>query len=387
MTTLPRLVLCLWCALLLIPVSAQPLVEPEVVQYWDFEQMADPWVSLNPQAIVGLTAAQDDVLAGTSSLEVKYLFRAVNTGMEGILNGSAVVPLPGGAPGMAGISLWFKSSKTTTALVGGRENGGGAYMAPFFAPAGMWQQVTLGLDDFYPMDEMPDPNGKLDPEQLEGLGVVDASGFLSTLLGKLPVAGFEPGARRMYLDEVKLLAVAPEKETVPYPLEGPAPVVLDSCDREAIRWIVVGGRDWKAIREADEPNDQGAGTGHYRFEYTLPGGTLVAWLKPVRQGQLADTKALHLALRAGQKLTLMVSVEEKGKARYAQQIEANAGDEWTYLTIPWDDLSLEKDSKDDNGKLDPEQITLLTLADPSGLAGEPEDYKRVLWLNGVCASK
>ena len=387
MTILRGILLCTLCLLLLSPAFAQPPAEPVVVQYWDFEQTADPWSSMNPNAVVGLTAAQDNVLAGTSSLEVKYLLGANNTGMEAMLAGSAVVGLPGGAAWTAGISLGFKSSATITALVGLRENGGGSYMAPFFSPAGVWQEVRFGLEDFYPVEGMADADGKLEPARLEGFGVIDASGFLSTIAEKLPVAGYEPGARQMYVDEVKLELDGPEPETMPFPEGQPPPVVIDTCDRETIRWIVLGGKDWKATREADGPNDRGAGTFHYRFEYTLPGGTLVAWLKPVHEGQLAETKALHLALRAGEKLTLAVSVEEKGKARYTKLVEVPAGEEWTQVTIPWEEFALDKDSKDDNGKLDPEQITSLTLADPTGLAGQPEDRKVVLGLDGVYASK
>lgn len=382
---------CVLCMFLIVPTWAQPPPPPPPdfapLQYYDFEQDTAPWVSMNPQAIVGLTAAQDDVLEGTSSLEVKYLFGATKTGMEGMLSGSAILPLAGGIPGMASMTLGFKSSEAITAVVGVRERGGGAYMAPFFSPGKVWQRVVLGLDDFYPVDDMVDPDGILEPEQLEGLGILDASSFLATMVAKLPVAGFEPGARQMYLDEVKLLQVKWDPEVAPRPEGTPRGVVIDMCDRPGIRWIVLGGQDWKATREADDPTGRAAGTWYYRFEYTLPGGTLVAWLKPVRLGQLAETTALHLSVRADRQLPLVVSVEEKGKGRYSQQIEALAGDQWAKLDLAWDGFTLEKDSKDEDGKLDPDQITSVTIADPSGLAGRPEDQKTVLWLDNVYATK
>lgn len=323
------------------------------------------------------------MLGGTSSLEFKYLFSPTASNEAALLSGSIILPAAGGLPGLGSISLGLKTSETMTAVVGVRETGGGAYMAPFFAPAGAWQQVVLGMDDFYPVEGMADADGKLDPGQWEGLGVIDASGLLAGLLGKLPVSGFEPGARTIWLDDVMLLTSAPEPDAVPHPVERPAPAVIDACDRDTIRWIVVGGKQWTATCE---PNPGGAGGGHYRFEYTLPGGTLVAWLKPVREGHLAGTQALHLSVRADRALRLMVNVEEKGKARYAKTVEVAAGEDWTRLSLPWTEFTREGEAEDESGKLEPEQITLISLADPSGLLGGPQDHPTVLGLDEVYAS-
>jgi hypothetical protein len=391
MTNLRLCLSLLLGALVLAPTWAQP-PPPEPpdfapLRYYDFEQDSAPWVSLNPQAIVGLTAVQENMLAGTSALEVWYLFAPTNTGMDGMLSGSAILPLPDGIPGMASMTFGFKSSEAITAVVGVRERGGGAYMAPFFSPGKVWQRVVLGLDDFYPVDGMVDPDGILEPEQLEGLGILDASNFLATMAAKLPVAGFEPGARKMWLDEVKLLRTKWDPEAVPFPAGQPAPVVIDTCDRKGIRWIVLGGKDWQAAREADDPTGRVAGTWHYRFEYTLPGGTMVAWLKPVHLGQLADTKALHLSARSDQAVKLIVSVQEKGNARYSQQIELAAGADWKRFDLAWNDFALDKDSKDDDGKLDPDQVTMLSLDDISALSGPPQARKTILWLDDVYATK
>jgi hypothetical protein len=376
---LPALLLCV---LLLAPALAQPPAEPGVLNHWDFENTTGPWISINPNAILGLTAAQENVLAGTSALEVQYLFQPGATGGE-MISGNAVLPTEGGLPGLAALSLGVRTSETVNVVVGGRETEGGAYLCPVFSPAGVWQKVTLSLKDLVPVEEMPDPDGKLEPEHLQGLAIIDGSVFLSQMMGKLPVAGFAPGARRMWLDEVKLLSTDLPPETVNLPVGSPEAVVIDSCDREAIRWIVLGGKDWKAGREADK----GAETGHYRFDYTLPGGTLVVWLKGLHPGQLADTKALHLSARSDQALKLFVGVQEKGKARYSKQIELAAEDDWRRFDLPWGEFTLDKDSRDDDGKLDIEQINMLSLADLSGPAGRPEDRRTILWLDDVYATK
>ncbi len=363
----------------LAPTVAQ---EPGVLSYWSFENVTEPWISINPQALLGLTAAQEHVLAGTSALEVQYVFQPGVAGSE-VISGNAVLPTEGGVPGLAAISLGVQASESVTMVVGGREREGGAYLCPLFCPGGAWQKVTLSLRDFLPVDEMPDPDGKLEPEHFEGLAVIDGSAFLSTAVGKLPVAGFEPGSRRMWLDEVKLLSIDLPPETVNLPEGWPDAVVIDSCDQEGIRWIVIGGKEWKAGREGDKP----AGRGHYRFDYALPMGTVVAWLKALPVGRLAGTAALHLSLRSDQALRLVVSVQEKGKARYSRQIELVAEEDWKRFDLPWGEFVLDNDSQDDNGRLDVDQITLLSLADLSGLTGKLQDQRTILWLDDVYATR
>jgi hypothetical protein len=385
---MPNLRLCLsllLSAVLLSPALGQPPQESGVLQYFDFENDTAPWVSLNPKAQVGLTAAQANVFAGTSSLEVKYVLEAVTAGTTGdqIMSGNIVLPLPGGIMGMKAVTLAFKASESLTAVVGGRERKGNSYMAPFFAPAGVWQKVALGLADFYPADDKQDPDAKFDPAKLEGLGVIDASGFLSSIIasGKLPVAQFPAGPRTFWLDEVKLLSTPRPPELGAQP--SPDAVEIDRCDGETIRWIVLGGRDWQAAREVD----QGARAGHYRFDYTAPAGTLVAWLKPIHRGQLAGTTALHLSACAVQNQPLAVSVEGKGKARYSTQVKLVAGDGWKRFDLPWSDFTPDQQAPAGAGELDPAEITSLTLADVTAMIGEAGEGKRSLWLQDVYATK
>jgi hypothetical protein len=369
-------------AMFLAPALAQAPHEPGVMQYFDFENGTAPWVSMNPQAVVGLTAKQENVFAGTSSLEVQYFFDPTKTGEAG-MTGNIILPLEGGIPGLKAVSLAFKCSESIMALVGGREQDGSTYMAPFFATAGVWQKVTLGLDDFNQVDEETHPGGKFDPGELEGLGVIDASSFLAAITAKLPVTQYTAGERTFWLDEVKLLATDLPAETVPLPAGSPEAVVIDSCDRAAIRWIVLGGKDWKAKREVDV----GATSGDYRFDYTAPAGTLVAWMKPIHRGRLAGTKMLHLSVCALDSFPLIVTVEGKGKARYSTPVKLVAGDGLKRFDLAWGDFALDKDAPAGAGPLEPAEITSLTLADVSALGAQTTGGKRCLWVQGVYATK
>jgi hypothetical protein len=368
------LALCRW------PAAAQPPAEG-VLRYWDFEENTGSWSSLNPQAVLGLTATRENVLAGTSALELQYLFQPGGS-REAQVAGNTLVALPGGVPGLASISLGIKTSDTTTCVVGLMEAPGGAYLAPVFCPAGVWQRVHVALADFVPVEELPDPDGRLDPAQVSACGLFDASGFLAGLGQTLPFAGFQPGQRRLWVDEVRLLSTDLPAETVALPPDSPPAVVIDSCERETIRFVVLGGQDWKATREAQAE----AGPGHYRFEYTLPGGTLVALLRFVPQGHLAQTSALHFSARCDRSLRLVVSVEEKDKSRYTAQVDLRAEEDWKRFDLPWDKFTREQDSVDENDRLDPEQITLVSFADLSGLFSL-ENRKTVLLLDDLYATR
>ncbi len=368
------LMLCGW------PAGAQP-GEEGVLRYWDFEENTGSWSSFNAQAVLGLTAAAENVLAGTSALELQYLFQPSGS-REVQVAGNALAALPGGVPGLASISLGIKTSDTTTCVVGLMEGGGGAYLVPVFCPAGTWQRVHVTLADFVPVEELPDPDGRLDPIQVSGCGVLDASGFLAGLGQALPFAGFQPGARRLWVDEVRLLSTDLPPETIALPAESPAAVVIDSCDRETIRFVVLGGEEWKAAREAQGE----AGPGYYRFEYTLPGGTLVALLRVLPAGRLAQTQALHFSARCDRSLRLVVSVEEKDKSRYSTQVDLKVEEGWKRFDLPWDKFTREQDSVDENDRLDPDQITLVSLADLSGLFSL-EDRKTVLLLDDFYATR
>jgi hypothetical protein len=380
MTNLRRCLPLLLCACL-PPALALAQHEPGVMQYYDFENDTKPWVSFNPKAQFGLTAQQENVFAGTSSLEVKYV--AVNTGttQADLVPGNIILPTPGGLPGLQSVTLAFKCSESVPVVVYGVEQNGPNCYAPFFAPAGVWQQVTLGLADFYSEDGGAGAGAPFNPAALNDLVVMDASRMLYNGLGagKLPIAAPNVGPRTFWLDEVKLLSTPLPPATLTPPV--PDAVVLDSCGGAAIRWIVLGGRDWKAARATDP----GAPAGHFRFDYTAPAGTLVLWIKPVHLGQLLGTTALHLSVRSPRATRLVIGAQENN-VRYSAPVDVPAGD-WKALTLPWSDFQLDKDSTDPAGKLQPDQITSVSLADPSAMAGPPQDQQNTLCLSNLYAGK
>lgn len=368
-------------ALMVVPAWSQiPTNLGITLQYWDFEENTEPWGTLDPQAILGLTSAQENVLAGTSALELQYLFQPVFTG-EPSLKGSVNMQLEGGMPGLAAVALGLKTSQPTSVGVGLLRQGGGAYVVPVFSTGTDWHYVVLSLDEFLPGDDLPAATGPLQPAEITGLILIDISQWLAPLVAKLPVTGLSPGPRRLWVDEVRLLATDLPPETVPLPAGSPEPVIIDSCDREAFRFIVLGGEQVKPSLEQAED-----GARHYCIDYTLPGGTLFALLRSLRRGSLTGTGSLHLSVRASRALSLVVSVEEKDKSRYDTLVQVEPSDDWTRLDVPYDSLTLADDSTDENSQLDPAQISLFTLADLSALQSL-DNLETTLWLEDIYATE
>ena len=76
------------------------------------------------------------------------------------------------------------------------------------------------------------------------------------------------------------------------------------------------------------------------------------------------------------------SIEEKGGARYNKKIDLLLGD-WKAFSWKLSDFTLADDSRDDNGKLDADQIKQISIADVTNLMGGSEAEETHLWVDNV----
>lgn len=373
--------------LLMVPAWSQvPTNLGITLQYWDFEENTEPWSTMDEQAILGLTSEQENVLAGTSALELHYLLQPAPAEGAGWPKGNVGVQLEGGTPGLAAVALGLKTSYPTCVAVSLQVEGQEPCLVPVFSTGTDWHHIVLSLNELLPPDQTRLPDSPLPTEQISRLVVVDLGPWLMLIGRQLPfIVTPSPGPRRLWIDEVRLVATAPSPEVVSLPDGATEAAIIDSCDRAAFRFIVLGGEQ---VQPSLEQQAEG-GAGHYRINYTLPGGTLFLLLRTMHVGSLAGTANLHFSVRASRPLTLLVSVEESeesNKSRYDTAIEIEPSDDWTRLDIPYDSLTLSDDSTDENGQLDPEQITVLTLADMSALVSL-ENLETTLWLDDIYATE
>ena len=121
---------------------------------------------------------------------------------------------------MKRIRFWAKSDHDTSiAVLLAETKPGSDYTAWFWAPVGQWQLIEFTPADFAvgdgPKDPV-DPDGKLDLDQVEGVGLIDLSYFRNGLRqsggGKLEI-GEARGAHTLLIDEFEVLSTTPTKTT------------------------------------------------------------------------------------------------------------------------------------------------------------------------------
>src|ERR1051325_9670415 len=74
--------------------------------------------------------------------------------------------------------FWIRTDHATPVGFTLQEKDGGRYNALFSTPKGVWQQVELSVADFQAdtnKDAPKDPDGKLDMDQVEGVGIIDVA--------------------------------------------------------------------------------------------------------------------------------------------------------------------------------------------------------------------
>ncbi|HIE53172.1 MAG TPA: hypothetical protein EYP85_15580 [Armatimonadetes bacterium] len=163
---------------------------PELV--WDnFEGGFLPWITLAGQ----VELSPDTPLGEGHSFHWKYEVQPNQ--LTGLI---ALFPRTPAAAQARGISLWAKTSTDTTLLIGLEEGQAGPQGKPSYhtllplRAADGWQKYILPFAAFQPDEDKPDPNGRLDLNQVNIAFFVDAR----LLQG-------QTGSGEMWFDEVRLI--------------------------------------------------------------------------------------------------------------------------------------------------------------------------------------
>ena len=297
--------------------------------------------------------------------------------------GTVFAPAEGGPPGGKSLHFAMESSVGGPLIALLREADDSTYVYIFYVPANQWQVLDLPFADFHLEDSSKDENGKLDPEQIGGLGFIDPLGWFiqATQGGKdFPFFFTAPARRDLWIDDVKVMSEAEALKAAQAP-GGAAAVMIEDCDSDPGYWAVLGGRNLKVRTDGD----QAAAGSSLRLDYELPAKTVLAVARPVAIGSLAGVTSIVFSARAGSDCKLAVSVEKSNKARYSALVELPAGT-WRQLTVALRDMKLDDDSNDPEGALRPEQIRSVQFADFGAvLAGT--DLANTLWLDEVMGVK
>lgn len=198
----------------------------------DFESGQVGWVAMGPSGAVRVTRDPSDMRGGKASLALDYEIGPKKFAL-------AVLPVSlNSLDGAGEIHFWAKTEFPTSVVVTLREKGGGNYAAIAWSPGRVWQEVRLEPRDFSLSDratDPPDPDGKLDLDQVQAVGVTD----LAQIFGAAPRNAAIPIARDDHAGKHTLLISGFEV------LGGIPPrqdnLVIDEFDAPQLTWSSPGG--------------------------------------------------------------------------------------------------------------------------------------------------
>lgn len=212
----------------------------DVILRQQFQQDTGGWTILGNDAEVHAEPSAARLAGSAGKLIFSY---ELSPGQHS----AAVLPAPPGFAHAQRIRFRIMSDRATAMglLLSEKKPGGGNYAAWFWLPGGEWQQVELTPADFSATDGPGDPvdqDGKLDLDQVEGLGLFDLTQFFASLPGTtdIPIIVAQASGKRTV--SIQDFEVLRSPSTAPVLAKGAA---LTSFDRDFLDWVTLGGMDLK----------------------------------------------------------------------------------------------------------------------------------------------
>ncbi len=322
-----------------------------------FDADVEGWVSPTGEGVLGHSTEPANVKVGAGSLQYSY------QPLAGTM--AAIVSQVTDASAARSLQTWLKCSVATVVVVVLTEQDGTDYTLFAHLPKDQWVRLEAPFTDFQMGDDAVDENDRLDPDQIQGVGILDAACFLQMLDGAEQLFPFDLSAERsLWVDDLALVQEALPSHRGLRQVDGRRELLVDDCDGPSLAWIPVGAATMTHERDADD--------GYVRLTYNLvdhPFPVAGALVGGVRAGYLAGLSAIRLRVRAATASGLFLMLEESGGARYVGTAMLAGGGTWEDATVYYHDFQLSDDTTDANGRLDADTVKMLGLVDPSGMLG------------------
>jgi hypothetical protein len=347
------------------PAGAAPVAaaqNPEVLLHQDFEDQLGGWSTVGPGASLHLVNGPAQAHAGHGALAFSYELKPRQVS-------AAVLPATGELARMQGLRFWLKidHASAVAVLLSERKPEGGNYTAWVWAQANVWQQVRLTPSDFILSDGPNDPkdaDGKLDLDQLQGIGVFDLAAFFPTLSAAGPDHSV---THTLWIDDFEAIAGAPAVA---------AGMRIDGFDRGMLGWIPTAGAELKLVAGAENPLREPAMLASYeQTEAPFP-----SFVRRLGNFDLSKATRLEFDIASEKEGTIAIGLELKkpGAAqgpRFNLPIYPPGEREVFHVSIKLEDF-------EGAGKLDPAQLKTLILTDASA-AGNGNSGKNTIWIGNL----
>ena len=339
-----------------------------------FDESVEGWTAFGDSASISVTNDAANVKSGKGALKFAYKLA------KGEIDALAL-PTPNAMLGkMKSLRFWIKSDHVSPFIVSLAEHEGGKYNAVFTAPSNKWQLVELAPTDFLlavDKNDPKDPNGKLDLDQVENLTMVDVGTFFAQSdNGELTkIFNIKPGAHTVYLDDF-----AVTEDIVPAAANSlNGDFRIDTFVHPQVAWIGLGTL---SISAADGKPLDGRGI---KVEYHQTPMAFAGIIRGISKGKLTGATKLSFDLASTKPAKFIVQLEEVSGGKYNYtMVSLDGGGVAKRVELPFSEFTASEDSKDDNGKLDLDQVKSILILDISG-GLENADSDNTLWLGVIRA--
>jgi hypothetical protein len=351
----------------------------------EFEEKADGWIVMGPDAKMSVTTAEGKAKSGKGAVEFTYTIanKLPDAAGHPVPFGALVRATPDGVLAkMKSLRFQVKADGDTPLVVALTEAGGGRYHSLLWIPKGEWQEIVLSPDDFTlttDKDDPKDPNNQLDLDKVENIGIIDPLAIFAPLLSASPESNYSDaalhiGTHTVWLDDFTASTeAAPAKEK--------AAGTIDAFDRSHLQWIALGEVQMK--REKDAPTKTPA----LRVDYKQGDGGYIALIKGVNglKGDTANDNFI-VDMAAAKSARIIITLEEKNGAHYALTLAVPGDSDPIHRALAFSQFTLSEGNTDDNGKLDLDQVKSITLTDVTGAFGIAKQ-KNTLWVGPLRIGK
>lgn len=342
---------------------ALPSSAPSQSLRFDFSKDAQGWEPLPSASSATLSTVEDATAPARRALEVRYrVARGQVVGVRRAVNGA-----DGG-----GLRLHLKTERATTIVVGIIEADGSAYNKPIETREAQWMQVVVPFADLALADDAKDENGRLDLGQVRALVIIDAAGFLSSTTGD----------RRLWLANYESIS---QTDADAGAAAARATAAEWTFETEPEGWIAIPppGGTAAAVSVTPVKGSAAAGGGALRVTYRVERKKVAGVLRRVDGFGGVGVRA---QLFTPEPAMLVLGLIERDGSSYNLPVRTTGG-EWQDVDVLLQNFSLAEDSKDENRRLDANQVHVLVVADAAGFLGNAEGAREFLVGNYAIVSK
>jgi hypothetical protein len=339
-----------------------------------FDNGPGAWITMGENGTLRVAREAADIRESNPSLAFDYEIGPKKFG-------AAILPVePGALAAMDQVHFWVKTDYPTSVAMILSEKGGGNYSATAWSPGGVWQEVRVQPRDFALNDrasDPPDPDGKLDLDQLQGIGLAD----LGQLFGgaapnpNMPIVmTSRPGKHTLLVSGFEVLGGnGGHKDKL----------VIDQFDAPQLSWMTPGG----AAFRLDSSRDHAPGPA-IEVSYTEAENAIVVFVRSLPPDVPANITHISFDIASEKPAQLAFALQEKGAGRgegprYNTIVEVKGGGKSDHR-----ELALSAFTLDQNGPPDPydglkvAKAKSLSIADISAAANAAHGPNKV-WISDL----